>query len=612
MRLIDVEPHTLAFLGEVFRRHRRLLAVALVASLAAAAFEGSTIGVLALALESLSAGPETPRSTALTWVADAAGAVGLPADGGGVFLTLLLVAVVAQILRGALRLTSDSAAAHLQSRAEGESRRQIIRQLLAISFAEARRHRTGDLASHMEQANYLGLLLLRLNDLLGQALLVLTYLVALCWLLWSGTLVAAVGILAISLILRGLMRRIRLRGRELKDALVGIVDQTVEYLNGLRLLHSMGREEYALARIERPIRASVEARRKGLILHAMVTPIVESLSILGIGAALGFAYFLYANEQRDTLIRLATFLFVLYRLAPRLSAVHKTWGLVGNYLPFVDRIASLLRTDDKEYPVDGDLVFPGLERRIELQGVWFSHPTSPGWVLEDVSFTIEKGQTVAIVGESGAGKSTVVDLLLRLYSPSRGCILVDGVDLARFRWSSWRDAVGIVDQETFLLDTSIAENLTLGAQPTDSRRLAEAAALAQADSFIADLPQGFATTVGDRGHRLSGGQRQRLAIARALLRQPEVLILDEATSDLDSRAERAILEEIARLDGRRTVIAIAHRLSTVAHADLILVLRRGRIVERGRHDELLRQEGLYAQLWALQASHRPPVASVEG
>lgn len=208
---------------------------------------------------------------------------------------------------------------------------------------------------------------------------------------------------------------------------------------------------------------------------------------------------------------------------------------------------------------------------------------------------------LALVGESGSGKSSIADLLLRLYSPTDGQILVDGVDLQQLEWSSWRDRIGVVGQETFLFNASIRDNIAFGNLNATDSEIEEASRLAHAHEFILELPRRYETVLGDEGHGLSGGQRQRLAIARAILRDPEILILDEATSDLDSHSERLIEESLQRLSGHRTVLAIAHRISTVARADRILVLSRGRVVESGSHEELLRAGGGYAALWSLQS-----------
>jgi ATP-binding cassette subfamily B protein/subfamily B ATP-binding cassette protein MsbA len=205
------------------------------------------------------------------------------------------------------------------------------------------------------------------------------------------------------------------------------------------------------------------------------------------------------------------------------------------------------------------------------------------------------------VGSSGAGKSTIADLLVGLYEPTEGRILIDGIDLHTLEIASWQQKLGVVSQDTFLLNNTIAANIAYGTPNADRAAIEAAAVAAQAAGFIAGLPDGYDTVIGERGYRLSGGQRQRLSLARALLREPQLLILDEATSALDSQSERLVQEAIERFERTHTVLVIAHRLSTIVNADLICVMDAGRIIERGRHAELMAQQGTYAHLWQQQS-----------
>jgi subfamily B ATP-binding cassette protein MsbA len=237
---------------------------------------------------------------------------------------------------------------------------------------------------------------------------------------------------------------------------------------------------------------------------------------------------------------------------------------------------------------------------VEYQNITFTYPSSVEPVLRNVSFRIDKGQIVALVGPSGAGKSTLLDLLPRFYDPDQGRIVIDGVDIRELSFQSLRGLMGIVTQETLLFYDTVANNIAYGLDGVSQERIEQAARMANAHRFIVEFDDDYQTVIGSRGVRLSGGQRQRLAIARALLRDPDILIFDEATSSLDTESELLVQEAISRLMANRTTLVVAHRLSTITNADHIVVLDQGRIFEQGRHEELIRRDGLYRRLYNMQ------------
>jgi ATP-binding cassette subfamily B protein/subfamily B ATP-binding cassette protein MsbA len=230
--------------------------------------------------------------------------------------------------------------------------------------------------------------------------------------------------------------------------------------------------------------------------------------------------------------------------------------------------------------------------------------------LQSIQLALPRGKTVALVGSSGAGKSSIADLLCGLYDPSEGEVLIDGIPLNQHDLITWQQRLGVVSQDTFLFNASIADNISFGTPTATRADIVAAAEKAQAAGFIAELPNGYDTLIGERGYRLSGGQRQRLSLARAILRDPELLILDEATSALDTQSERLVQQAIDEFEGRHTVLVIAHRLSTVVKADQIYILDRGRIVEQGNHDSLLDANGIYAKLWNQQTLQRKNQAAI--
>jgi subfamily B ATP-binding cassette protein MsbA len=267
-------------------------------------------------------------------------------------------------------------------------------------------------------------------------------------------------------------------------------------------------------------------------------------------------------------------------------------------LASAERVYEVLDLPSSEQDVAGEGP-ASFHERIEYRNVSFAYAGNAE-VLHDLSCAVSRGQVLAVVGPSGAGKTTLVDLLPRFYEPTAGAVLMDGTPLTRFTRSSLRGLMGIVSQETILLNDTVFANIAYGRQDFTLEQVRAAARAANADDFIARLPQGYDTVLGERGTRLSGGERQRIAIARAVLRDPPILILDEATSQLDTESERLVQDAIDKLMKHRTVLVIAHRLATVQHADLIVVLKDGRIVERGTHAALYAADGLYRRLHNLQ------------
>jgi len=371
-----------------------------------------------------------------------------------------------------------------------------------------------------------------------------------------------------------------------------------EFFTGIRQIRSFGMESSWLKKFREQSRNFRELYIRDSIWIAMPRIFLE---LVGVSLLLGSLFYtrVFHSKQFDSILpMLGVFAIGILRFLPCLTHMGQLRmeivGLMGDAELMYDTLAS-----PAPNPPPGNRTFRALEREIRLDRLHFTYPARPP-LFKEIQLCFERGKTTAIVGSSGSGKSTLAYLLLGLLEPSQGRILVDGVDLKELEKKSWRSRIGFVPQDLFVAHATVFENITFGREEFTEARVRKAAEIANAASFIEALPQGFDTVVGERGMKLSGGQQQRIAIARAILNDPEILIFDEATSFLDTESEKLVQQALERISKDRTVILIAHRLSTVKSADRIVVLEFGEVVEEGNHSELIRGEGRYFQLTTSQ------------
>ena len=396
-------------------------------------------------------------------------------------------------------------------------------------------------------------------------------------------------------------RRIRKAAKPMQEHQASLVAVLHEALVGMRVVKAFGMEDREAADFRKLCRAFFSQRMRIVRAKAISTPLIEMIS--GIGAAFVFLYAFHYEMPGSTLVSMALGLFFLYEPVKKLSAVQLQ---LQESLSAAERVFQVMDQQPSVVEAPAARALTPLQRSIRFEHVGFSY-NQDGVVLDDVDMEIAAGSVVALVGSSGAGKTTLLNLIPRFYDPTRGGVCVDGVDIRQVSFRSLRDQIGLVTQETFLFNDTVANNIAYGKPGATSEQVVSAARRAHAHDFIQQLPKRYDTIIGEIGMKLSGGQRQRLAIARAVLKNPPILLLDEATSALDTESERVVqaaLDDLMWGDGqkRHTLLVIAHRLSTVQHADQIIVLDKGRIVERGTHDELLKLGGVYKRLHDLQFS----------
>jgi subfamily B ATP-binding cassette protein MsbA len=400
-------------------------------------------------------------------------------------------------------------------------------------------------------------------------------------------------------VMQPVLRSLRRGHRRLTNQYGEMTSVVQEAVSGIRLVKAFGGEGYELGRF----REASDRYAKGMMrvarLGQLAIPITETIGTLAAVIILWFGAREVLEGGTMDATTLIAFLAATLRLLQPLKQLSQVPTVAAQSMASAERVFEVLDAEAESDRDRGTREVTGLAQGMEFERVTFAYESDP--VLREVSFSARRGDVIAIVGASGAGKTTLVDLIPRFHEPASGRILLDGVDTRAITLSSLRRLMGIVSQDTVVFNDTVRNNLAYGAAATyTDEQVAAAARAANADGFIRELPEGYDTVLGERGTRLSGGQRQRIAIARALLVDPPILILDEATSALDSESERQVQEAIDRLLAGRTVFVIAHRLSTVVHATQILVLDRGRVVERGTHEELLARRAYYHRLHALQ------------
>ncbi len=417
---------------------------------------------------------------------------------------------------------------------------------------------------------------------------------------WRFTLIALSVAPLLFLVVYTFTRRIKKAAREMRRKEGEIVSVIQEVLSSIRVVKAFAREDYEQRRLEEESLEGIEIAMRARSLKAKLAPLVEIIVAAGTCLVLWFGarMALAGSLSAGSLVVFILYLSKMYKPMQELSKMTDTYSkaAVG-----YERIQEIFDTDREVADFPGARPAPVLKGKIEFEHVSFSYqPGTP--VLRDISFQIEPGQVAALVGPTGAGKTTIISLIPRFYDPSSGRVKIDGIDVRNFRQKSLRQQISFVLQDTLLFHAPIWNNIAYGRPNASRSEILRAAELANAHEFIERMPDGYNTMVGERGVTLSGGQRQRIAIARAIIRNSPILILDEPSSGLDAGTEKLVFEALDRLMQGKTSIVIAHRLPTIQRADLILVVKDGEIVERGTHQELLQSAGVYSDLYELQVT----------
>jgi subfamily B ATP-binding cassette protein MsbA len=528
----------------------------------------------------------------------------LPAREGLLLITIEILAVY--LAKGISSYVSGYLMTDVGQRVVRDVRNALFRHILGQSAAFFSLQTTGRLMSRL--TNDVGQLQRAVSETIGdlarESLALIGFVVLL---FWYDARLAVVCLLVAPLVVYPLVRlgqRVRRTTRRSQEALEQMSHVSAEAFTGHRIVKAFGAERRETDKFDRASDHLYRTNMKVTSVLNILPPVMEFIGGIAFIGALWYGSAEIAAGRLTTgqFTAFIMALFMMYGPAKKLSRVNAD---LQQAEAAAERIFEILDTHSEVVEQPNAIALPRLQSSIEFRDVRFSYPGAEDATLCGVSFTVRPGQMLALVGRSGAGKTTLVNLLPRFYDATGGAILIDGRDIREVTLASLRSQIGIVTQETVLFDDTIAANIAFGRPDATRAEIEAAARAAHAHEFIAQLDQGYDATIGERGQRLSGGQRQRLAIARAILRDSPILILDEATSSLDAESEMLVQDALSTLMLNRTSFVIAHRLSTVRRADAILVVERGRIVEAGTHDDLLARDGAYAKLYELQLQEEP-------
>ena len=479
---------------------------------------------------------------------------------------------------------------------------QVYNKVLSLPLGFFSQERKGDIIARMSgDVNEVeNSITSSLDMLIKNPILILFYFGTLLFTSWQLTLFTLLVVPAMAWGMGALGKRLKRDSLDAQDKWSDTMSQVEETLSGLRIIKAFNAEEKMKRRFRRTADEHKRLVNKVAIRQASAHPVSEFLGTIMIMIVLWFGgtLILNGNDAFDA----PTFIFymvILYSVLQPIKDLSRASYNIPRGLASMERVDKILKAENNIKEIAAPVQVTGFNDKIEVKNVFFSY-NGEKEVLEDINVTIPKGKTIALVGQSGSGKSTLVDLIPRYHDVESGSISIDGVDIRNLSIHGLRSLIGNVNQEAILFNDTIFNNIAFGVENATMEQVVAAAKIANAHDFIMEKEKGYETNIGDGGRMLSGGQRQRISIARAILKNPPILILDEATSALDTESEKLVQEALDRLMSSRTTIAIAHRLSTIKNADEICVMQDGRIVERGRHEELIRLDGYYKKLNDMQ------------
>lgn len=523
------------------------------------------------------------------------------ADKNGALLNWIGASIIAIfIVRGLFWYGQNYLMSYVGQRVIIDIRAVVFKKLQRLSVSFYDKNKTGTIMSYVtNDVNALQSAMVENTiEMITEGFILIGSVVAMIYLDWRLTLFTVCTFPPVLWFMEFFGKKIRKTGGRIQECTADITSVLQESVASARVIKSFVREDYEVDRFDVENKANFRANMKNAQLMATLTPVVELVAAIGVTMIIWYGgnNVINGTITAGSLVAFLTYAVNIFNPIKRLTRVI---GNIQKALAAAQRVFMVIDMPEEIVEANDARLLPQVQGKVEFQNVTFAY-NEKGDVIKDLSFTVAPGEVIAIVGPSGAGKSTIANLLPRFYDVNKGDIKIDGYSVREVTLNSLREQVGIVPQETMLFNGSVYDNILYGRLDATREEIETAAKAANAHDFIMQLSDGYETKLGDRGVNLSGGQRQRIAIARAILKNPRILILDEATSALDTESERIVQEALDRLMVGRTSFVIAHRLSTIKNADKILVLEKGCLVEAGTHDELIAMDGLYAHLYKIQ------------
>ncbi|MBE6099188.1 MAG: lipid A export permease/ATP-binding protein MsbA [Anaerovibrio sp.] len=522
-------------------------------------------------------------------------------------LNLIAVGIlVVMFIRGVFYYGQSYLVSYVGERVIIDVRSVLFRKFQNMPLAYYDKQQTGTVMSYItnDVAAMQNAIVNNLIEMVTESSILVGSLVMMVYLDWRLSLLTLMTIPLVGYAMKIFGRKLKSSGTLIQERMADITSMLQESISAIRVVKSFVREAYEIKRFEEQNVLNFQAAMKNVKLMSLLTPTVEFLAAVAVTFIVWFGGYEVVNET-ITAGELVAFLTYAVNLANPVKRLSRVYGAIQKAMAAADRVFDVMDMDEKIKDAPDAKELPAIDGRVIFDNVTFSYKEGQA-ALSNVSIQAEPGQMIALVGPSGSGKSTIANLIPRFYDIDSGSISIDGYDIREVTTHSLREQIGLVPQETMLFSTTVMENIRYGRLDATDEEIIAASKAANADEFIRELPEGYETKIGERGLNLSGGQRQRLAIARAILKNPRVLILDEATSALDTESEKIVQDALDKLMEGRTSFVIAHRLSTIFKANQIFVVENGHVIEHGTHEELLALNGLYSNLYNIQFRNSNP------